>query len=162
MAEAFAVSHPFLGKLSLSSLAPSQLVYMPYPSDPDEKFGHMEHHVTIRAKDGTELNGWYFDRGADKPLVVAYHGKGVHIGWAVEDAANDHSRSYLMINYRGYGDSQGVGLARAARSVRPMLRIWSVFPRSMHCRRTTGVKSASGIPSMWTSRSIRLVRICRR
>lgn len=108
MAEAFAVSHPFLGKLSLSSLAPSQLVYMPYPSDPDEKFGHMEHHVTIRAKDGTELNGWYFDRGADKPLVVAYHGKGVHIGWAVEDAANDHSRSYLMINYRGYGDSQGV------------------------------------------------------
>ncbi len=108
MSDQFSISHPFLGSLSLKSLAPSQLVFSPYPADPDDKFGYMEHHVTIHAKDGTELNGWFFNRGADKPLVVGYHGKGVHIGWAISEAAQDSERSYLLINYRGYGWSQGI------------------------------------------------------
>lgn len=104
----FSISIPYLGNISLKSLSPSQLVFMPYPPEPDDQFGYMEHHVTLYAEDGTELNGWFFNRGPGKPLVVGYHGKGCHIGWAVHEVAKDMERSYLLINYRGYGWSKGI------------------------------------------------------
>lgn len=98
----------FSNIISLEALTPAQFVFMPHPTEPDDQFGYMEHHVTIRTPDGIELNGWFFNRGPNKPLVVFYHGKGAHVGWDIDKMAHDTERSYLFINYRGYGWSQGL------------------------------------------------------
>lgn len=84
-----------------------ELVYGPFPKESDKQFGYMEHHVTFHSNDGTELNGWFFNRGSNKPLVVWYGGKCAHIGHHLKDAASDTERSYLLMNYRGYGWSKG-------------------------------------------------------
>lgn len=91
-----------------TSLKPDQLVFGPYSRESDADFGHMEHHVTITAQDGTELNGWFFNRGKNKPLVVWYSGKSAHIGHNIPQAVQDTDRSYLLMNYRGYGWNKGI------------------------------------------------------
>ncbi len=74
---------------------------------PDLTYGHMEHATTIRANDGTVLRGWFFNRGAGTPLVVFYGGNAMNVGNFANIAAADPTRSYLLMNYRGYGGSEG-------------------------------------------------------
>ena len=74
---------------------------------PDLTYGHMEHATTIRANDGTLLRGWFFNRGAGTPLVVFYGGNAMNVGNFANIAAADPTRSYLLMNYRGYGGSEG-------------------------------------------------------
>lgn len=56
---------------------------------------------------GTVLRGWLFNRGAGKPLVVMYPGNGMSAGDFLPFATADTERSYLLLNYRGYGSSEG-------------------------------------------------------
>lgn len=74
---------------------------------PDLTYGHGEHATTIRANDGTLLRGWFFNRGAGTPLVVFYGGNAMNVGNFANIAAADPTRSYLLMNYRGYGGSEG-------------------------------------------------------
>lgn len=102
-------------------LSPDQLVIGPYVTTGDEQYGHMEHHVTFHAQDGTELNGWLFNRGANKPLVVWYPGKYSHVGVLLNLAVQDTERSYLFMNYRGFGWSKGVA------------KEWNMVADARHC-----------------------------
>lgn len=74
----------------------------------DAAYGYAEQRVEFTAADGTTLRGWLFNRGEDKPLTVLYTGNNMNIGSVLSLAAEDTQRSYLMLNYRGYGDSEGV------------------------------------------------------
>lgn len=75
---------------------------------PDEKYGCAAQHTEFTAADGTILRGWFFNRGQGKPLVAVYTGNNMNAGGLLALAEADESRSYLMLNYRGYGDSEGV------------------------------------------------------
>lgn len=74
---------------------------------PDITYGHTEHATTMMANDGTVLRGWFFNRGEGTPLVVFYGGNAMNVGNFVNIAAADPTRSYLLMNYRGYGGSEG-------------------------------------------------------
>lgn len=74
---------------------------------PDAAYGHKDAAIAIKAADGTTLRGWFFNRGADSPLVAMYGGNAMNVGGFIDIALADPARSYLFINYRGYGDSEG-------------------------------------------------------
>lgn len=68
---------------------------------------HAAQYVRLAAEDGTPLCGWLFNRGSGRPLVVMYSGNGMSAGDWMSFAEADEARSYLMVNYRGYGGSAG-------------------------------------------------------
>lgn len=74
---------------------------------PDLTYGYSEHATAMQAIDGTVLRGWFFNRGAGTPLVAMYGGNAMNVGNFAAIAAADPTRSYLLMNYRGYGGSQG-------------------------------------------------------
>ncbi len=74
---------------------------------PDLTYGHSEHATSMQAIDGTVLRGWFFNRGAGTPLVAMYGGNAMNVGNFAAIAAADSTRSYLLMNYRGYGGSEG-------------------------------------------------------
>lgn len=76
-------------------------------SMPDSRYGAEPEQVEIKAADGVALRGWFFNRGQNSPLVVYYGGNAMNVGAFVEMAQSDTTRSYLLINYRGYGNSEG-------------------------------------------------------
>ena len=74
---------------------------------PDAACGYAGNSIVIPAEDGTALHGWFFNRGAATPLVVMYGGNAMNVGAFANLAASDTTRSYLLMNYRGYGNSAG-------------------------------------------------------
>ncbi len=76
-------------------------------SMPDAACGHEQQHITLKTPDGTQLAGWFFNRGTGKPLVMMFGGNNMNVGSFTDIAAADSERSYLLLNYRGYGDSKG-------------------------------------------------------
>lgn len=74
---------------------------------PDSACGYAGNAIIIQAEDGTALQGWFFNRGASTPLVVIYGGNAMNVGNFANLAASDTQRSYLLMNYRGYGNSAG-------------------------------------------------------
>ena len=74
---------------------------------PDLTYGYSEHATAMQMPDGTILRGWFFNRGAGTPLVVFYGGNAMNVGNFANIAAADPTRSYLLMNYRGYGNSTG-------------------------------------------------------
>lgn len=63
--------------------------------------------VEIAAEDGTVLRGWFLNRGSQAPLVVMYGGNAMNVAGFHDLARADKARSYLLMNYRGYGASDG-------------------------------------------------------
>ena len=80
---------------------------------PDAAYGYPDNALTITAADGTQLRGWFFNRGANTPLVVMFGGNAMNVGSFSNLAAADPSRSYLLMNYRGYGGSAGTPTEQA-------------------------------------------------
>ncbi len=74
---------------------------------PDSRYGCNAERVELKAADGTALRGWFFNRGANTPLVAFYGGNAMNVGAFNDIAQADTARSYLLINYRGYGNSAG-------------------------------------------------------
>ncbi len=68
---------------------------------------YLPHAVDIPTADGTVSRGWLLNRGARAPLVAVYGGNNMNVGSFLFLAERDKSRSYLLINYRGYGQSEG-------------------------------------------------------
>lgn len=64
-------------------------------------------HISYPCTDGKRLSGWFFDRGENTPLVCCYSGNSANVSQFLPLAAADARRSYLLLNYRGYGSSQG-------------------------------------------------------
>lgn len=94
--------------LACSSCSSNKLVY---PGSrmalPDAACGYPGQAIALQAEDGTTLRGWFFNRGANTPLVAMYGGNAMNVGSFAQLAATDTARSYLLLNYRGYGGSAG-------------------------------------------------------
>lgn len=97
-----------VGASAIAGCALRPLVYPGSAMDiPDSPYGFASQRVTLHATDGTALRGWFFNRGQGKPLVALYSGNAQNAGEMLGYAAGDPSRSYLLLNYRGYGNSEG-------------------------------------------------------
>lgn len=59
---------------------------------------------------GVRLHGWFVNRGISEetPLIIYYGGNGEEISHNLLLDAFWEEHSFLMVNYRGYGDSEGV------------------------------------------------------
>jgi len=73
--------------------------------------GHRTRPVVLRAKDGTRLSGWLMTPKlpGKHPAVVYFGGRSEEVSWVVRDAGKLFpNMAVLAVNYRGYGESQGV------------------------------------------------------
>lgn len=95
--------------LVLNSCSMRGLVYPGSDMElPDAACGFASNAIEFPSDDGTStLRGWLFNRGANSPLVVMYGGNAMNVGMMANMAAADTTRSYLLMNYRGYGNSTG-------------------------------------------------------
>ena len=68
--------------------------------------------VKIAAADGTQLHGWLVKAQVPAPLVIYFGGNAEEVSWML-DAVGDPVRgetpgiAWLLVNYRGYGLSEG-------------------------------------------------------
>jgi len=55
------------------------------------------------------LKGWFVNRGTslERPLIIYFGGNAEEVSGKLADIDNIDTDSFLFINYRGYGDSQG-------------------------------------------------------
>lgn len=102
---------PVLAVAACCTLSSCSMKGLVYPGSemqlPDAACGYPANAIEIPAEDGTPLRGWFFNRGANTPLVVIYGGNAMNVGTLLNFAAADPARSYLLMNYRGYGGSEG-------------------------------------------------------
>jgi len=86
-----------------------RLIFFPRPleSRPALRAGVEE--VAITAADGATLRGWLVrSGGSPAPLVIYFGGNAEEVSWMAETAAGEFAGwSLLLVNYRGYGESEG-------------------------------------------------------
>jgi len=61
--------------------------------------------VFLQAKDGTKLQAWYAKAGS--PLVMYFGGNAEEVSWMLDETGNTPGVSWLLVDYRGYGLSEG-------------------------------------------------------
>jgi hypothetical protein len=97
----------------LAALFQDRMVFFP---DADiagtpERLGLDFEDVRLTASDGVRLHGWLVPRAGDElsPVVVFFHGNAGNISHRLEmfEIVHNLGLSCLMIDYRGYGRSQG-------------------------------------------------------
>jgi len=97
-----------LGVPLLMWLFQERLIFFPRPleSRPAPRANLEE--VAIAAADGTKLRGWLVKGGgAPAPLVIYFGGNAEEVSWLVEVAEKFAGWSLLLVNFRGYGESEG-------------------------------------------------------
>ena len=96
------------------------LLFFPQPIEPGRREmlarrAPLVEEVRIAAEDGTELHGWLArpeGRGAAEgarrfPLVIYFGGNAEEVSRLVDDPARPREWGWLLVNYRGYGLSEG-------------------------------------------------------
>ena len=64
--------------------------------------------LTLVSADGTKLRGWLVKgAGTPAPLVVYFGGNAEEVSWLAGAASQLAGWSLLLVNYRGYGESEG-------------------------------------------------------
>jgi len=62
----------------------------------------------LAAADGTRLHAWLVRAEGDAPLVIYFGGNAENVSWMAPPAAEQAPRtSWLLVDYRGYGSSDG-------------------------------------------------------
>jgi pimeloyl-ACP methyl ester carboxylesterase len=61
--------------------------------------------IFLQAKDGTKLHGWHVRAGI--PLVIYFGGNAEEASWMLDALKEAPGPSWLIVNYRGYGLSEG-------------------------------------------------------
>src|SRR4051812_21031637 len=62
----------------------------------------------VKAADGTRLHAWYVEPPAGAPLVVYFGGNAEGVAWMLGEVGREVPRAgWLLIDYRGYGGSEG-------------------------------------------------------
>jgi len=91
--------------------AQDHLIFLPQPLAPDRvprRAGVEE--VEVRSPDGTRLRGWLVpaaDPGTRAPLLIYFGGNAEEVSWLLDAAPRFARWSLLLVNYRGYGRSEG-------------------------------------------------------
>jgi fermentation-respiration switch protein FrsA (DUF1100 family) len=90
-------------------LSQDNLIFFPQPlvgPGPAPRAGLED--VDIAADDGTRLRGWLTrPRGERTPLLIYFGGNAEEVSWMVTEAPPLGDWALLLVNYRGYGRSEG-------------------------------------------------------
>jgi hypothetical protein len=101
----------YLGVALLVWLAQERLMFYPQPvsGSPAPPPGWRVEEVSLRTRDGTLIAGVLLLPPAERPpLVIYYGGNAEEVTSFATDAAHTYgNRAVLLVNYRGYGRSQG-------------------------------------------------------
>lgn len=90
-----------------------RLIFMPQPLTQDPlkaNTGAAVEEVSLVAADGVRLHGWLVKAApaqAAAPLLVYFGGNAEEVSWLVSSAGQYAGWSLLLVNYRGYGRSEG-------------------------------------------------------
>ena len=64
--------------------------------------------ITLAVADGVKLRGWLVKAApVPAPLVIYFGGNAEEVSWLVDLASQFPGWSLLLVNYRGYGESEG-------------------------------------------------------
>ncbi len=89
----------------------AKLVYYPspLPSLRPSEVGLAFEDVTLTAKDGTSLHGWWFANSSARGAVIVCHGNAGSIAGrlSLARAFSEFGFEVLLFDYRGYGNSEG-------------------------------------------------------
>jgi hypothetical protein len=96
-----------VGVLVLLWLFQDQMIFFPRPlASRPARPGVAE--VVVVAADGSKLRGWFVKGGEGRaPLVIYFGGNAEEGSWLAETADRFAGWSLLIVNYRGYGESEG-------------------------------------------------------
>lgn len=97
-----------LGVALLIWLFQERMIFFPRPLEHRPAPRPNVEEITISVADGVKLRGWLVKaRGALAPLVIYFGGNAEEVSWLGEAAGNFAGWSVLLVNYRGYGESEG-------------------------------------------------------
>jgi len=94
--------------LLLVWLFQERMIFFPRPLDSRPAPRSNLEDVAITTADGVTLRGWLIKGGgAPAPLVIYFGGNAEEVSWMADVADQFGGWSLLLVNYRGYGDSEG-------------------------------------------------------
>jgi hypothetical protein len=98
----------FFGTSLLLYLLQGKMIFYPQPTAPGSQARFADHEIRVQHGDVT-LTGWFFKGriDADHPLIVYYGGNAEDVSLNFGDLERFPAESFLFMNYRGYGRSQG-------------------------------------------------------
>ncbi|MBE0624514.1 MAG: alpha/beta hydrolase [Burkholderiales bacterium] len=102
-----------LGFPVLIYLFQERLIFFPQPltQDPVQAFPDAAiEEVSLAANDGVKLRGWLVHPRAAQapaPVLIYFGGNGEEVSWLAATAGQYAGWSLLLVNYRGYGGSEG-------------------------------------------------------
>ncbi len=98
----------FIAVTLLLYLLQDRMVFYPQSTDTAIRDRYTAHEITVR-RGSVTLGGWFFGDAVDAqhPLVVYYGGNAEDVSLNLDDLDCFDTRSFLFMNYRGYGTSDG-------------------------------------------------------
>lgn len=86
----------------------SRFIFSPKPCPPEIRERYAADEIGLSHK-GVTLRGWFFrsDITDEQPLIIYYGGNAEDISANFADLNRFHTKSFLFMNYRGYGGSDG-------------------------------------------------------
>ena len=97
-----------IGVSLLMWLFQERMLFFPRPLDSRPTSRPEVEEVTVAAADGVKLRGWLVKgNGTPAPLVIYFGGNAEEVSWLVDLADQFAGWSLLLVNYRGYGESEG-------------------------------------------------------
>src|SRR5438445_11317362 len=85
-----------------------RMLFFPRPLESRPAPGRNVEEVSIVAADGVKLRGWLVrGDGAPAPLVIYFGGNAEEVSWLADVADHFIGWSLLLVNFRGYGESEG-------------------------------------------------------
>jgi pimeloyl-ACP methyl ester carboxylesterase len=98
----------FVGATLLLYLFQGRMIFFPQPTAPANQSRYAGNQIRLRHGD-INLTGWFFkgEIGPGNPLIVYYGGNAEDISLNFSDLGRFDARSFLFMNYRGYGGSDG-------------------------------------------------------
>jgi pimeloyl-ACP methyl ester carboxylesterase len=107
-----------IGVPLLAFLLQERLLFMPQPlsesalADFRTKFPKGQN-VFAQAADGIKLHAWYVPPAPGAPLILYFGGNAEAVSWMLEDTAAVPGAGWLLVDYRGYGASEGAPSEKA-------------------------------------------------
>ena len=122
-----------------------RMLFFPQPLVGAGPSGSHVESVEVAAEDGTPLRGWLVksDR-SPAPLLVYFGGNAEEVSWLAATGAERSSWSMLLVNYRGYGHSEG--RPSEARLFADAVRLydWAAGRAGVDARRIVGMGRSLG------------------